>query len=183
MRPPFVTSYDEEDWQWVSGVEFGWDKSVMVHRLALIVGKNVRVGRYSRIDAFTVLTGRVTLGERVHIGTGACIFGTYGVSMGDCSTLSPGAKIFTATDAVDSAYLGSPLVLEREMKYGGVIVGAFSVVGANSVVLPLVGIGEEVQIASNSTVTKRVPDGQVWGGNPARYIKDRAQIDRQKAMG
>lgn len=165
--------------QYLSGLEWNWDESVLVHRLALIVGTHVRVGRYSRIDAFTVITGDVTLGERVHIGTGAHIYGSYGVSMGECCSLSPGAKIFTATDDVNSPYLANPLLLTRQGKTGPVRIGAYSVIGSNSVVLPNVSIGDEVQIGSNSSVTKSIPAGQVWGGSPATYIKIRCPIDRE----
>jgi hypothetical protein len=35
-------------------------------------------------------------------------------------------------------------------------------------------IGKGAMIAAGSIVTKDIPPYQVWGGNPARYIKDRA---------
>lgn len=47
--------------------------------------------------------------------------------------------------------------------------GAF--IGASSIILKGVTIGEESVIAAGSVVTKSVPDFEVWGGNPANFIK------------
>ena len=39
-------------------------------------------------------------------------------------------------------------------------------------ILKGVTIGERVIIAANSVVTKSVPNGEIWGGNPAKFIKN-----------
>ncbi|KDE39243.1 hypothetical protein ADINL_2372 [Nitrincola lacisaponensis] len=39
-------------------------------------------------------------------------------------------------------------------------------------ILPGVEIGDGAVIAAGSVVTKNVPAGVVFGGNPARFIKD-----------
>jgi acetyltransferase-like isoleucine patch superfamily enzyme len=47
--------------------------------------------------------------------------------------------------------------------------GAF--VGMNCTVLKGVVIGERSVIAAGSLVVKTVPDDELWGGNPAKFIK------------
>lgn len=47
--------------------------------------------------------------------------------------------------------------------------GAF--VGAHSIVLKGVTIGEKSIVGAGSVVTKSIPDGEVWAGNPAKYIR------------
>ena len=47
-------------------------------------------------------------------------------------------------------------------------------IGCNTVICNSVTIGKGAMIAAGSIVTKDIPPYQVWGGNPARYIKDRA---------
>ncbi len=48
-----------------------------------------------------------------------------------------------------------------------------SFLGCNSVVCKGVTIGENALIAASSVVTKDIPANEVWGGNPARFIKKR----------
>jgi acetyltransferase-like isoleucine patch superfamily enzyme len=44
--------------------------------------------------------------------------------------------------------------------------------GVNVVVLAGVNIGDGAVIAAGSVVTKSVPSGQLWGGIPARLIRE-----------
>ena len=45
-------------------------------------------------------------------------------------------------------------------------------IGAGSVILPGITIGENAFIAAGSVVTKDVPAGELWMGNPARFYRE-----------
>jgi acetyltransferase-like isoleucine patch superfamily enzyme len=47
--------------------------------------------------------------------------------------------------------------------------GAF--IGAHTIVLKGVTIGERSVVGAGSVVTKDIPDGEIWAGNPARFIR------------
>jgi acetyltransferase-like isoleucine patch superfamily enzyme len=47
--------------------------------------------------------------------------------------------------------------------------GAF--IGTQSIILKGVEIGEQSIVAAGSVVSKSVPPFEIWGGNPARFIK------------
>lgn len=47
--------------------------------------------------------------------------------------------------------------------------GAF--IGTGSLILKGVTIGEESIVAAGAVVTRDVPDKEIWGGNPAKFIK------------
>lgn len=49
--------------------------------------------------------------------------------------------------------------------------GAF--IGANTVICNTVRIGKWAVVGAGSVVTKDIPDYEVWGGNPAHFIKKR----------
>jgi acetyltransferase-like isoleucine patch superfamily enzyme len=49
-----------------------------------------------------------------------------------------------------------------------------SCVGANSVIMPGVTIGANSIVGANSLVTREVPENEIWGGSPARFLKKRA---------
>jgi acetyltransferase-like isoleucine patch superfamily enzyme len=47
--------------------------------------------------------------------------------------------------------------------------GAF--IGAGSVILKGVTVGKNAVVAAGSIVSKDIPDHEIWGGNPAKFIK------------
>lgn len=54
--------------------------------------------------------------------------------------------------------------------FGKVIIEDWAYIGAHSIILPGVTIGEGSLVAAGSVVTKSIPAGVVVGGNPAIYI-------------
>lgn len=68
-----------------------------------------------------------------------------------------------------------------EIAPGAVICGhaeleCFVKVGVNASILPFVSVGEGARIGAGAVVTKNVPAGETWAGNPARCLRasDRA---------
>lgn len=47
--------------------------------------------------------------------------------------------------------------------------GAF--IGAHSIILKGVTVGEKSIIGAGSVVTKNIPDGEIWAGNPVKFIR------------
>lgn len=60
-------------------------------------------------------------------------------------------------------------------KPGGrdVIINDHTFIGANTVICKGVTIGSNVIVGASSVVTKDIPDNEIWGGNPARFIRKR----------
>lgn len=102
------------------------------------------------VAAGAVLGNGVTIGRHVHVGQAASLVRC---SVGDYSTISPGAVIC-----------------------GDVTIGSASLIGAGAVVSNLCTIGDAVVIGAGAVLPPRtvVPDGAVWVGNPARplYVED-----------
>lgn len=61
----------------------------------------------------------------------------------------------------DNNVLSSPIHIKE---------GAF--IGTRSIVLKGVTIGSRSIVAAGSVVTKSIPDDEIWGGNPAKFIKN-----------
>lgn len=84
------------------------------------------------------------------------------IEIGDDVTLAPRVQII-AHDASTKKFLGYT-------KIGRVIIGNRVFIGASTVILPSVTIGDDVIIGANSTVTGDLPSGVVAAGNPARVM-------------
>lgn len=58
----------------------------------------------------------------------------------------------------------------------GVTIGGYATIGQrvkigiNACVLPYITVGHDARIGAGAVVTKHVPSGQTWVGNPARHI-------------
>ena len=59
---------------------------------------------------------------------------------------------------------------------GGAVVRRLARIGANATILPGVEIGEGALVGAGSVVARDVPPGAVVAGNPARVIKQVAEL-------
>ena len=84
------------------------------------------------------------------------------------------------TVSFDCAFIthdGATRVIKRREKYkdvvkfGKITIGNNCFIGARSTILPGVTIGNSCIVAAGSVVTKDIPNGEVWGGVPAKFIK------------
>lgn len=89
-----------------------------------------------------------------------------------CKYISVGHNVTLAKDVYILAHDASMKKKLGKTKIGNVIIGNNVFIGARTVILPGVRIGNDTIIAANSTVTRCIPDGQVWGETPAKYIMD-----------
>ncbi len=154
-------------------------ENVKIYDLAKIIGmENIKFGQHIIIDdfAFIYAKKRVTIGNYVHIAAFSSITGNENVVLDDFSCLSWGVRIFAATDDFTGSGFGNSTVPEefRRVKSAPVHIGRFVIVGANSVVLPGVFIGEGATVGANSVITK---DLEAWGV----YIDNKKIAERDKA--
>ncbi len=97
------------------------------------------------------------------------------ITIGDDVTLAPKVHIL-AHDASTKIHLG----LTRLAK---VVIGNRVFVGANTIILPGVTIGDDTIIGAGSVVTANVPSGCIYCGNPARFISTTENyITKQKEI-
>jgi acetyltransferase-like isoleucine patch superfamily enzyme len=85
-----------------------------------------------------------------------------GIHLGHKSYVAFGATILTH-DMVRGLYLHTR-------------VGRQCFIGANSLILPGVTVGDESIVAAGSVVTKDVPPNTIVAGNPARVIKENIEV-------
>lgn len=115
------------------------------------IGENVNIGQYAEIGG--------EIGDNCKIQAFAFI--PNGVKIGKGVFVGPHA-VFT-NDREPRA--------EGEWEITPTIVKEGASIGANATILCGITIGENAIIGCGSVVTKDVPPGEIWAGNPAKYIR------------
>ena len=89
------------------------------------------------------------------------------IFIGNNVTITSGTRILTH-------YL-DPSRKGRQFRIGEVHIEDDVFIGVNVCICNSVTIGKGAVVGAGSIVTKDIPPYQVWAGNPARFIKERAQ--------
>ena len=92
------------------------------------------------------------------------------IDSGFCKYISCGDNVTLTKDVYILAHDASMKKMLGKTKVGKVHIGNNVFIGAKTVILPGVTIGDNVVIAANSSVTKSIPSNEVWGGVPAKPI-------------
>ena len=111
---------------------------------------------------------RLKLGKRVFIGKGTYLGVHCPITFGDNTIIGAYSYIISANHRFDSRKV--PI---RDQGFTGapVQIGEDVWMGAHVVILPGVTIGKGAIIAAGSVVNRDVPEYEIWGGVPARFIK------------
>jgi acetyltransferase-like isoleucine patch superfamily enzyme len=141
---------------------------------AITIGKDVSVAPFAEIlvhkhNRNSTLEGKLIIGDRVIISTGANIRAAGGViSIGEGSAVGQNTVIASGTHAIrpDMARFNTPYDESRS----GVSIGKNVWIAANCVVLPGVTIGDDAVISAGSLVSTDVPAAEIWRGVPARKL-------------
>ena len=155
---------------------------VLVSRKASIYGpEHVHIGDHVRIDDFVVIAGGpdqdVVLGNHVHVAAHAALYGGGGLVLGDFVGVSGRSSVYSVTDNYDGTVLTNPTVPDEYKRVirARVVVGRHVVMGAGSVVLPGVTIGEGCATGAMTLVNRDLEPWGIYIGVPARLLKARSR--------
>ena len=153
--------------------------NVLISRNAKIYGAgNINIGSNVRIDDFCILSGKIKIGDFVHIAAGVYIFaGDQGVILNDFSGVSSRTAIYAASDDYSGQYMTNPTVSDevRNVSGGLIYIGRHTLVGTGCTILPNVRIGDGASIGAMSLVNKDIEDYTMNVGIPCKKIKDRSK--------
>ena len=129
----------------------GWFANTKVQTLKhshLTIGDNVGIS-----SSLIFCSNSITIGDNVKIGGGTRIFDTDFHNMKSFKE-----RRISSTDGPNA--ITKPVIIEDDV-----------FIGTNCIIGKGVTIGARSIIAAGSVVVKNVPKDEVWGGNPARFIK------------
>ena len=123
-------------------------KTIIVVDGKLTIGSNVGMS-----STAIVCKHKISIGNHVKLGGGVCIYDT------DFHSLDPKIRRDSNLDKLNAK--SAAIVLEDNV-----------FVGAHSTILKGVTVGENSIIGACSLVSRSIPANQIWGGNPARFIRE-----------
>lgn len=146
-----------------------------------IIGlENIEFGRNIIIDDFVFIYAkkRIKIGNNVHIASFTSITGGECFTMEDFSALSSGVRILTGSDDFKFWGFGNSTICEkyRNTKRAAIRIGKFCVIGANSVILPGVNVGEGATVGAGSVVTKNLEPWGIYIGNCKIGDRDKSGV-------
>ncbi len=126
------------------------------------IGDNVSIGSYTEVAYGCIIDD----GVRIHSQCFIC----------ECSVLKRGCWIGPKVALINDDYPRT-----RNIKMAPTI-DEYAIIGANSTIMPGIHIGKYALIGAGSVVTKDIPNGEVWVGNPAVFLKKRDDINAYSTL-
>lgn len=145
------------------------------HKISL--GNNIKVG------SFCILSGNIILKDYVQIASYVFLSGSsVGIEVGNYVSIGPGTKVLTGSDDYSGEFHHSSLLddnLQRP-EYKKIKINDHAILGANAVLLPGAEIAEGVAVGAFSLIKTKTLPYKIYGGVPAKIIKDRKKIFIEK---
>jgi len=126
-----------------------------------------------RPGAYAVCCSKISIGKRVAIRPGCRLYANVktngaSITIEDDAIIGSGVHMYPGNHKFDDA--DTPIV-DQGYEAIDIVLRKGCWIGANSIILKGVSIGENAVVGAGSIVTKSVPDRVVVCGNPARIVK------------
>jgi galactoside O-acetyltransferase len=151
---------------------------VRIYPFARIINpERIAVGSHVIVDDFVFIGNheRLLIGNYVHIASHASITGGGRCLIGDFAAVASGVRVLTGTDDFLGGGLTGPAIppAYRAVTRSRVVIAPYAIIGANSVILPGVTIGEGAAVGAGSVVRRDIAPWGVYLGTPPREAKER----------
>ncbi|MDV7138257.1 DapH/DapD/GlmU-related protein [Maribacter sp. TH_r10] len=152
------------------------ENKIFIHRLADVQTSNI--GIKTKVWQFSVILKNARIGENCNINSHTFIENN--VVVGDNVTVKCGVYLWDGMRIEDDVFIGPNVTFTNDKyprsksypkKFQETIIKKGASIGANATVLGGITIGENAMIGAGSVVSKNIPDGELWVGNPAKFVR------------
>jgi len=160
IRGPFTLDMYQNAEMYI-GEHFSLTSSLMLNPLGrnlksmfrIDKGAKITIGNNVGMSCVTLWAKkRITIGDNVKLGSGVMLMDS------DMHSIDYMQRRKSNTDAINAK--SKEIVIDND---------AF--IGTNSIITKGVKIGKRAIVAAGSVVVNSIPDDEIWGGNPAKFIK------------
>ena len=148
-----------------------------IHPLADV--QTEQIGEDTKIWQFCVILKNAQIGYNCNIC--AHCFVENDVKIGNNVTVKSGVYLWDGIEIEDEVFIGPNVTFTNDKyprskqypdQYQKTVIKKGASLGAGAIVLCGLTVGEDAMIGAGAVVTKDIPAGQLWMGNPAKYIRD-----------
>lgn len=129
-----------------------------------ITGTQIPASTEIRLPFYTDFGRNIKIGAHVFINAGVMMVDTGGITIEDDVLIGPGSYLISVNHQLNPQH-------RKELQLAPVLIKKNAWLGAKSIILPGVTIGESAVVGAGAVVTKSVPPATLVAGNPARIIK------------
>ena len=138
----------------------------------------------TRVWQYCVILPNAKIGENCNICSHCLVEND--VAIGNNVTIKSGVQIWDGVRIEDNVFVGPNVTFTNDLyprskqypeKFYETVLKKGCSVGANSTIVCGVTIGERAMIGAGSVVTKDIPEGELWFGTPAQFVRKNRQIE------
>lgn len=156
------------------------DGALISTKASIYGAERISLGARCRVDDFCILSageGGITIGQHVHVAAMCTLIGRGKIEVRDFAGLSGRVSVYSSNDDYSGSCLTNPTVPDefRKTDNRDVTIDKHAIVGAGSIILPGVIIGEGAAVGALSLVNRSLDPFGVYAGRPAKQIKERSR--------
>lgn len=147
-------------------------------RASIYAPDRIQIGNHVRVDDFAVLSGKIELGDYIHIAVHSSLFGgKEGIQVEDYVNISSRVAIYALSDDYSGFTMTNPMIPEKykHVDYGVVTIGRHTIIGTASTIMPHVDIGEGCAFGAYSFVKSSCEPWGIYAGIPCQRIAERSR--------
>lgn len=147
--------------------------------------ENISIGSHVRIDDFCILSGKISIGDYIHIAAYSALYGSdAGIQINEFANISSRVCIYAVTDDYSGESMTSPMIPDeyKNLQKAPVYIGRHAIIGSGSVILPGSEIGEGCAVGSLSLIKNALDAWWIYAGIPAKKLKERSKglLEKEK---
>lgn len=119
--------------------------------------------------------GEIEIGEDTIVGDHAFLDGRAPLKIGNHVDIASSVQIYNSQHDIDAEDFGA---IEKPVE-----IGDYVFIGPRAIILPGIKIGKGAVVAAGAVVTENIPEFEVWGGVPAKFIRKRNLKNPQYRLG
>lgn len=140
----------------------------IINKSCIYIGDNVTVLNDARMECCAGYNASIHIGDDTSIEQGCHIVAADQLEIGKKCVISAWVYISDCNHDYGAEYMNrAPLQVKKTRIDDHVFIGI------GSKIMPGVHIGHDAIIGANAVVTKDVPPNEIWGGVPAKCIRNR----------